>query len=146
MPSQALTSRQNNGEPQFVPNIGYFLSIAPALLLAILQSPLTAFGIVLLYTGAHWTNDYLVIPLVQRRAVHLPPGLTIAAQLFLGMLLGGLGLLVATPLVAVLLVVVKMVYIEDTLGEPISNAGPALVSRYGFSNASAGTAGVDLAL
>jgi predicted PurR-regulated permease PerM len=97
------------GAMAFVPNIGYFLSIAPAILLAVLRAPLTPFYVLLLYTGAHWSNDYVLIPLVQRRVVHLPPALTISAQLLLGYLLGGIGLLVATPLVAILLVLVKIV-------------------------------------
>ena len=95
----------------FIPNIGYFLSIAPAILFAVLQAPLTVFYVVLLYTAAHWGNDYVLIPLVQKRVVQLPPALTIATQLVLGFLLGGIGLIIATPLLAVLLVLVKTLYL-----------------------------------
>ena len=96
----------------FIPNIGYFLSIAPAILLAVIASPFTAFWVLVLYTGAHWGNDYVITPAVQRRTVHLPPGLTISMQLLLGFLMGGIGLMIATPLVAVLLVLVKAVYTD----------------------------------
>ncbi|HEY7389661.1 MAG TPA: AI-2E family transporter [Bryobacteraceae bacterium] len=91
----------------FVPNIGYFVSIAPAILLAVLQSPLTPLYVVILYTAAHWSNDYVLMPLMQKRNVQLPPALNISTQLVLGYLLGGLGLLIAAPLVAVLLVLGK---------------------------------------
>jgi predicted PurR-regulated permease PerM len=102
----------------FIPNVGYFLSIAPAILLAILESPLMAFYVLVLYTGAHWSNDYVVIPLLQKRTVHLPPALTISMQLVLGFLLGGIGLLIATPFTAVLLVAVKSVYLRNQPHSP----------------------------
>jgi predicted PurR-regulated permease PerM len=57
------------------------------------------------------SNDYVVIPLLQKRTVHLSPALTISMQLLFGYLLGGIGLLIATPLTAVLLVLVKMIYL-----------------------------------
>lgn len=94
----------------FVPNIGYFLSIAPAILMAVLQSPLTPVWVLILYTAAHWSNDYALIPLVQRRTVHLPPALTLSMQLVMGFLLGGIGLLIATPLLAATLAVAKVLY------------------------------------
>lgn len=95
----------------FIPNIGYFLSIAPAILFAVLHAPLSVFYVVVLYTGAHWGNDYVLLPLVQRRVIHLPPALLIGMQLLLGFLLGGIGLIIATPFVAALLVLVKTLYL-----------------------------------
>ena len=54
-------------------------------------------------------------PFIERHTVELPPALTVVAQLALAVTIGGLGLLLATPLLAVLVVVVQMVYIEDVL-------------------------------
>jgi predicted PurR-regulated permease PerM len=54
---------------------------------------------------------------VQRKVVHLPPGLTLCAQVILGVLAGFLGLLLATPLVAALVVLVRTIYVEDVLGD-----------------------------
>ena len=62
-------------------------------------------------------RDYLVTPLVQERTVSLPPAFILTAQLFMGVLLGGMGIVLAVPLFAVVLVLVKMLYIEDLLGE-----------------------------
>jgi len=62
---------------------------------------------------------------VQRRAVHLPPALTLSAQIILGVLAGFLGLLFATPLVAAGLVLVRMIYVEDILGDRESGAPAA---------------------
>lgn len=56
--------------------------------------------------------------LVQRKAVDLPPVLTLFAVLALGVLFGPLGVLLATPLAVVLLVAVKQLYVRDALDRP----------------------------
>jgi predicted PurR-regulated permease PerM len=55
--------------------------------------------------------------MIERKTVELPPTLTILSQLALGVLIGGLGLVLATPLLAVYMVLIQMLYIEDTLGD-----------------------------
>jgi predicted PurR-regulated permease PerM len=70
-----------------------------------------------LYVGVQLVESNLVTPLIERETVELPPALTIVFQLALGILIGGLGLVLATPLLAVVMVVIQMVYIEDVLGD-----------------------------
>jgi predicted PurR-regulated permease PerM len=76
-----------------------------------------ALYVIILYVVIQTVESYLLTPLVQQRTVSLPPALTITAQVLLGILAGGLGIIVATPLTAALLVFVKMLYIEDILGD-----------------------------
>jgi predicted PurR-regulated permease PerM len=101
----------------FIPFIGGFVSAIPSLLLAVSVNLDLAVYVVLLYLAVHLLESYILVPLVQRRVVHLPPALTLSAQIILGVLAGFLGLLLATPLVAAGLVVVRMVYVEDMLGD-----------------------------
>ena len=103
----------------FIPNVGPILSAVPAVLLGLLQGPVAAASVVALYVAIQTVESYLLTPLVQRRTVSLPPGLTIVAQVLLGVLLGGLGLALATPLTAAALVLVRMIYVEDVLGDPV---------------------------
>lgn len=107
----------------FIPNIGPVLSAVPAVLLALTQSPTRALYVVLLYIGVQVVESYLITPIVQRRTVSLPPGLTLTAQVLAGVLLGAMGLVLATPLAAALLVLVQMLYVQDVLGDPVSVAG-----------------------
>jgi predicted PurR-regulated permease PerM len=65
----------------------------------------------------HLVEGYILVPLVQRWAVHLPLALTLSAQVVLGFLAGFIGLLFATLLVAAGLVLVRMIYVEDILGD-----------------------------
>ena len=55
--------------------------------------------------------------MIERETVELPPGLTIIFQLALAVMVGGLGLVLATPLLAVIMVAVQMIYLEDILGD-----------------------------
>jgi predicted PurR-regulated permease PerM len=70
-----------------------------------------------LYGVVQTIESYLLTPLVQQRVIHLPPVVTIVTQVFFGWTIGALGLLVAVPLVAVIMTVVQMLYVEDFLGD-----------------------------
>jgi predicted PurR-regulated permease PerM len=108
---------------EFIPTVGSFLSAAPAVLIAFTQSPTMALWVLLFYLVVQTVEGNLLMPLIQQRVVHLPPALTLLTILIMGTLFGFLGLLVATPLLAVILVLVKMLYLEDTLGQKIQLAG-----------------------
>lgn len=117
----ALTLGILAGVMNFVPNIGPVIAGVPAVLIALMQSPQQALYVLILYVVLQSVDGYVLTPLVQRRTVELPPVLTITAQVLLGVLLGTLGLLFATPLTAAALVLVKMLYVEDVLGDPVDD-------------------------
>lgn len=101
----------------FVPNIGPILSAVPPVLLGYMQSSSAALYVFILYLAIQSVESYLITPLIQQREVSLPPVLTLTSQLFFASLFGFLGLLLATPLTACGLVLVKMLYVEDVLGD-----------------------------
>lgn len=104
------------GAMVFIPNFGPLLAAVPAVLLALLQSPQTALWVALLYVGVQVVDNTMVTPLVQRQAVSLPPALTMIAQTAMGVLAGGLGVIVAVPLTALGLVVVRRTYVDPLEG------------------------------
>ena len=101
----------------FVPYIGSFVSAVPSVLIAASIDLMLAVYVIALYIGVHLVEGYILVPMVQRRVVHLPPALTLSAQVILAVLAGFLGLLFATPVLAAGLVIVRMAYIEDVLGD-----------------------------
>jgi predicted PurR-regulated permease PerM len=105
------------GIMEFIPNIGPFIAGVPAVLLALTVDPTKALYVIGLFVVVQSIEGYILTPLVQKHAIDLPPVLTIAAQLVMGLLAGFMGLLLAMPLIAVLMVLVKMLYIEDVLGD-----------------------------
>ncbi len=104
----------------FIPNIGPFVAAAPAVLLAFIESPTQALWVALLYFVVQQIESYMITPIVQQKAVHLPPALTIIAVLVIGLMFGILGVIVATPLMAVVLVLAKMLYVEDVLEDSVN--------------------------
>jgi predicted PurR-regulated permease PerM len=101
----------------FIPNFGPFISYVPSVLLALSIGPSAAIWVTVLFVAAQSFEGYVLTPLVQRRAVLLPPAMTITAQVLLGILVGALGVMLAAPLTAAVLVVVKMLYVEEVLGD-----------------------------
>lgn len=115
----ALTLGLIAGLLSFIPNFGPIISAIPALLLAFIDSPISAVYVLGLYVGVQLIESNVVTPIIERETVELAPALTIVSQLVLGTLIGGLGLVLATPLLAVVVVIVKMVYFEDVLGDKL---------------------------
>jgi predicted PurR-regulated permease PerM len=105
------------GVLELVPYVGPWISAVPAVLVALTVSPGCVLAVLALYLALHLLEGYVLVPLVQRRAVHLPPALTVAAQALLAELLGVMGLFVAAPLTLCAVVLLKMLYVEDTLGD-----------------------------
>lgn len=106
-----------------VPNIGPILAGIPAVLIALPQGLNQVGYVVLLYLIVQNFEGFVLSPLVQQRSIALPPVLVLAAQLLLGILFGFWGVLVAVPLVAVVFVLVKMIYVEDILGNKVEVKG-----------------------
>ena len=113
----ALTLGLIAGLLSFIPNFGPIISAVPALLIAFVDSPITAVYVLILYIGVQIIESNVVTPLIERETVELPPALTVVFQLGLGTLIGGLGLVLATPLLAMIVVVVQLVYLQDILGD-----------------------------
>lgn len=102
----------------FIPIIGSLLSAVPAVLLAFLLGPLHPLYVIGLYVLVNTgIESHLLVPLIQRYAVNLPPAIAVLALFLMGELFGFLGLLLAIPLAATLLVVIKVVYVRDVLGD-----------------------------
>jgi predicted PurR-regulated permease PerM len=70
------------------------------------------------YVGVHFLEGHLLIPLLMKGGINLPPALTILSQALMALLFGFLGLMCAVPLLAATVVGVKMLYVEDVVGDP----------------------------
>jgi predicted PurR-regulated permease PerM len=102
---------------EFVPTIGPLLSAIPAVAMGFLDSPDKALAVALAYGAIQFLENHLLIPLLMKGGVNLPPALTVVSQAMMAMLFGFLGLMVAVPLLAAILVPVKMLYVEGVVGD-----------------------------
>lgn len=100
------------------------------LLIVFAFGPTQVAYVVALFAAIQTIEGYLLTPLIEQRTVSVPPALSLTAMLVAALMFGWLGLLLAAPATAALLVLVRMVYLEDTLGErPAPTASPSRTLR-----------------
>ncbi|MFL5245348.1 MAG: AI-2E family transporter [Gemmataceae bacterium] len=117
----ALTLAVLAGVLELIPYVGPWISAVPAALIALLNGPECLLYTLALYLFLHLLEGYILLPLIQRQSVHLPPALTLVAQVLMWEMFGILGLFVAAPLTVAAMVLLKMLYVEDTLGDDAVN-------------------------
>ena len=103
---------------EFIPTLGPIISALPAIAMGFLDSPEKALWVTIAYVGVHFLEGHLLIPLLMKGGINLPPALTILSQALMAVLFGFLGLMCAVPLLAATTVAVQMLYVEDVVGEP----------------------------
>ena len=96
----------------FIPNFGPLIALIPAVLVGLMQGPTTALLVAGLYILVQILESNVITPQIQKRLIEMPPALIILAQLFMGVLTGGWGLVLATPLIAILIVVVGELWVK----------------------------------
>jgi predicted PurR-regulated permease PerM len=107
-----------SGFISFIPFVGPLISVIPPLLLALIGTPIDALWVVLAYAVIQTIESYLIQPLIMSRAVSLHPAVVMFVLLIMGTLFGFVGVLLAVPLVAVVGVLLRELWIErmDALG------------------------------
>jgi predicted PurR-regulated permease PerM len=108
---------------EFVPTIGPIMSALPAIAMGFVDSPEKALWVAIAYWGIQFFENHLLIPLLMKGGVNLPPALTILAQALMALVFGFLGLMCAVPLLAATMVAVKMLYVEGVVGDPQMGTG-----------------------
>jgi predicted PurR-regulated permease PerM len=102
---------------EFIPTIGPILSAVPAIAMGFLDSPQKALLVVFVYTAIQMIEGHLLIPILMKEGVDLPPVLTLLGQALMALVFGFLGLVVAVPLIAAIVVAIKMLYVEGVVGD-----------------------------
>lgn len=97
----------------FIPNFGPILSLIPALLVALSQNPEMALWVIGLYVMIQFVESNFITTAIQKEMINMPPALIIIAQLFMGALTGVWGLIMATPLTLIIIIVVQELYIKE---------------------------------
>lgn len=103
------------GLMEFVPNFGPLVAALPALLIALPMGMPKVAAVAGLYVAIQLVQSNLITPWVERQVAALPPALVLIAQVVLGTLLGVGGVILAAPLTAAALVIVRRLYVEDAV-------------------------------
>ena len=105
------------GISEFIPVFGPLLSAIPAIGIAFADSPTKALYVLITYIVIQQLESNIISPLVMKHGVDVPPVVTILSGTIMTLLFGFLGLLVAVPLAAAGLTVLREVTppVDDTI-------------------------------
>ena len=101
---------------EFIPTVGPLLSAIPGVAMGFLDSPEKAAMVAAAYWGIQFLENHILIPLLMKGGMDLPPALTVITQALLALVFGFLGLMVAVPLLATVMVMVQVLYVEQAKG------------------------------
>lgn len=110
---------------EFIPFFGPIIASVPGIALALITSPLHALWVMLMYIVVQQLESNLISPLVMKGVVKLPPALVLLFQLLMTILFGFIGLLVAVPLLATVIVMVKRLYVQPMAAATEPDARPS---------------------
>ncbi|MCO6390195.1 AI-2E family transporter [Aliihoeflea aestuarii] len=105
------------GVLNFIPVLGPILAGIPIVLVAMSQDWWVVGYALAVYCVVQFLEGNVLTPLIQGKAVSLPPAVIMASLVIMGLLFGFVGIILATPFAAVMMVLVKRLYIEDVLGD-----------------------------
>jgi predicted PurR-regulated permease PerM len=103
---------------ELIPYLGPLISAVPVALVAAAAGPQTLWLSMAVMLVVHWVEAALVSPLVQKKVVALPPAVSVFGVIAGGMLFGPVGLVFASPLLVVAMVLVKRLWVEEALHTP----------------------------
>src|SRR6185295_10535394 len=101
----------------FVPNFGPIAALIPSLAVGFVQAPQSIGWIILIIYGTSFVQSQIIAPLLFKESINLPPVLVLIGQVFAAIFLGFLGIMLAVPIIAILMIIVQEVYIKDILGD-----------------------------
>lgn len=96
----------------FIPNFGPIAASIPAILIALSISPTTAAIVAGLYLVVQLLESGLINPMAQKKLVKIPPALIIISQLLVGAMTGIWGIILATPILLMVIILVQQLYVK----------------------------------
>lgn len=101
----------------FVPNFGEIAALIPSIVVGFVQAPQNLIWIILIIYGTSFFKSQVLAPLMVAESIKLPAVLVLLGQIIAGVLFGFMGILLAVPMAAIVMVLVQEVYIKDMLGD-----------------------------
>lgn len=106
----------------FVPFFGAIAAGVLSVVMAFTVGPEKALHVALPFLALQQVEEYLLQPFVQRWAVAMPPVLTMLSAVIFGILFGTVGVVFATPMMVIVMVLVRKLYIQGALDSPTSSS------------------------
>jgi predicted PurR-regulated permease PerM len=106
----------------FVPTFGTLIAVILAVAVGILQQPQNVGWIIVVTYAISLVQSQVISPLLVAGRINIPPILVLLSQIIAAVFFGFLGILLAVPLTAILIVMIEEIYVKDFLGDRPENA------------------------
>jgi predicted PurR-regulated permease PerM len=106
------------GLAEFIPYLGPILASIPAILVAVTGGVDMALWTIVAYIVIHQIEGNLIVPMVERRLVFIPPAVLLLSIVAVTEIFGIIGIIFAAPITVIAFVAVKKLYVRDSLGQP----------------------------
>jgi len=111
------------GVAEFIPYLGPILAAIPAGLVAVTKGTDALIWTIIAYILIHQAEGNLIGPIVQREMLYIPPAVILLGIISISFLFGAIAIVFAAPMVVMLFVLIKKLYVRETLGEKTSIPG-----------------------
>ena len=108
----------------FVPTFGTLIAAILAVAVGILQQPQNVGWIIVVTYAISLVQSQVISPLLVAGRINIPPILVLLGQIIAAVFFGFLGILLAVPLTAILIVLIEEIYVKDILGDRKEEALP----------------------
>ena len=108
---------------EFVPYFGPIASAGAGDRDGVPGRPEKALWVTLAYVAIQQIEGNVLMPFLMKEGLDLPPVLTILGQAALAMVFGFMGLVVAVPLLGAVMVPIKLLYVQDVVGDEVELPG-----------------------
>src|SRR5690606_5000083 len=105
----------------FVPTFGTLIAVILAVAVGILQQPQNVGWIIVVTYAISLVQSQVISPLLVAGRINIPPILVLLSQIIAAVFFGFLGILLAVPLTAILIVIIEEIYVKDFLGDRPEN-------------------------
>jgi len=106
-----------SGVAGIIPNVGYYIALVPVIIFTAADDPVKVIPAAIIYWLINQIEGALVTPAVVKNQLNIPAGVVLPFQLIAAAVFGFYGILLAVPILAILIIIVKEFYVYDTLGK-----------------------------
>jgi predicted PurR-regulated permease PerM len=105
------------GLAEFVPYVGPLIAAVPAILVASTQGLNAVLWTIVAYLVIHQIEGNLVVPLIQRQLIYIPPAVMLLGIVTILFAFGGVSVIFAGPIAVIVFIAIKKLYVREGLGE-----------------------------
>ncbi|NDJ52250.1 MAG: AI-2E family transporter [Chloroflexi bacterium] len=98
-----------------VPTVGPAITLVPVVLVTLAAAPERIILVVILYAAIGATQDRVITPTIMKEQLNIPAAALLVFQLIAALFFGFFGLLLAVPLLAIVVTLIRELYVVDVL-------------------------------